>query len=156
MSRVLVRELGAGRKLLRPRVDVLPRSVSTVAQDAGVQKTGRGGAVGLVAVLGGVAIVGGSYYAMTLQPQPRPLPPATVQNLPPAVPAPVPAAQPPSPFAPPAVSARDELVQRMESLKSELELLRKQKRDKLIDMKKKAIKEDIQTIKSALASFDKQ
>jgi hypothetical protein len=125
------------------------------AQDAGVQKTGgRGGYAGIVAVLAGVSIVGGSYYAMRLQPQPRPLPPATAQNLPP--PAPAPAVQPPSPFAPPAVSARDELVQRMESLKSELEALRKQKRDKLVDMKKKAIKEDIQTIKSALASFDKQ
>ena len=124
------------------------------AQDAPVQKSGRGGIAGIVAVLAGVGIVGGSYYAMTMVPQPRPLPPDRVQNLP--SPAPAPVVQPPSTFAPPAVSARDELVQRMEFLNSELETLRKQKRDKLIDMRKKAIKEEIQTIQSGLASLDKQ
>lgn len=125
------------------------------AQDAGMQKpkSGGGGLAGVVAVLAGVTIVGGSYYAMTREPQPRPLPPMTVQSLP--SPAPAPAVQTASPFAPPAVSARDELVQRLQALKSELEQLRKQKRDKLIDVKKKAIKEEIQTIQSGLATLDK-
>ena len=118
------------------------------AQDAGVRKGGLGGYwARFGTALAAVSIVGGSYYAMTREPQPNPLPPVTVQDLPP--PAPV-------PFAPPAVSARDELLHRMESLKSELEALRKQKRDKLIDMKKKAIKEDIHAIQSRLASLDKR
>lgn len=122
------------------------------AQDAGVKKKGRGGLVGATAVLAGVSIVGGSYYAMTREPQPRVLPPvSTVQNSPPAATAPA-----PSPFAPPAISARDELLARVESLKSELDALRKQKRDKLIDMKKKAIKEEIHTIQTGLAALDKK
>ncbi len=124
------------------------------AQDAGVQKGGLGGWARAGSVLAAVSIVGGSYYAMTREPQPSPLPPVTVIDLPP--PAPVPAIQPPSSFAPPAVTARDELLQRMEALESELEALRKQKRDQLIDMKKKAIKEEIQTIQSRLASLGKK
>jgi len=110
--------------------------------------------VGAPAVLAGVSIVGGSYYAMTREPQPRVLPPVTVQSLPPTAPAPTPPI--PSPFAPPAISARDELLQRVEGLKSELEALRKQKRDKLIDMKKKAIKDEIHTIQTGVAALDKK
>jgi hypothetical protein len=103
---------------------------------------------GFSSVVAEASIVGLSYYAMTWETEPNPLPPATVQALP--SPAPVSAS-----YAPPAVSAREELLQRMESLKSELEALRKQKRDQLVDMKKKAIKEDIQTIHSSLAALDK-
>lgn len=125
------------------------------AEDAGVQKKGRAGLVGATAVLAAVTIVGGSYYAMTREPQPRPLPPVTVEDLPPAA-APAPAPRTPSPLAPPATSARDGLLQRVEALKSELEALRKQKRDKLVDMKKKAIKEEIHTIQSGLAALDKK
>ena len=54
MSRVLVRELGAGRKLLRPRVDVLPRSVSTV-----VSISRSSTACGVIIVAG----LDGSYYS---------------------------------------------------------------------------------------------
>lgn len=158
MSRAVIRELGVP-KLLRPQTcrSSISRSASTVAQDAGLQKpkSGGGGLAGVVAVFAGVSIVGGSYYAMTREPQPRPLPPMTVQSSPSPAPAPAPAVQAASPFAPPAVSARDELVQRLQALKSELEQLRKQKRDKLIDVKKKAIKEEIQTIQSGLATLDK-
>lgn len=125
------------------------------AQDAVVKKKGRGGLIGASAVLAAASIVGGSYYAMTREPQPRPLPPVSVESVPPAA-NPSPSVPTPSPFAPPAVSARDELLQRVEVLKSDLESLRKQKRDKLIDMKKKAIKEEIHTIQSGLAALDKK
>jgi len=153
MSGVLIRELG-GYSRLQPRLFAFSRSLTTVAQDAqdaGVQKKGRGGLIGATAVLAGASIVGGSYYAMTREPKPRVLPPVTVQSLPPAAPAP----PVPTPFTPPAISARDELLQRVESLKSELEDLRKQKRDKLVDMKKKAIKDEIHTIHTGLAALDK-
>ena len=103
---------------------------------------------GFSSVVAGASIVGLSYYAMTWETQPNPLPPVTVQ----ALPSPVPVS---ASHGPPAVSAREELLQRLESLKSELEALRKQKRDQLVDMKKKAIKEDIQTIQSSLAALDK-
>lgn len=127
------------------------------AQDAGVQKKGKGGLIGATAVLAGASIVGGSYYAMTREPQPRVLPPVKPPVNPlPAASAPGPALPVPSPLAPPAVSARDELLQRVESLKAELQELRKQKRDKLVDMQKKAIKDEIHTIQTGVAALDKK
>lgn len=123
------------------------------AQDVGVERKGRGGAAGVAAVLVAASVVGGTYYAMTMEPQPRPTPPVVpMQSMPkPSAPTEI-----VSPFAPPKVSARDELTQRLDALRTELETLRKQKQDKLVDMKKKAIKEEIHTIQSGLASLDKR
>ncbi|CAK9875019.1 unnamed protein product [Sphagnum jensenii] len=129
-------------------------SFSTVPQGSGVQKTkGGGGYVGLVAVTAAVAIVGGSYYTMTRTQLPTTNPSVSPQ--------PVPSTattytdhNAPATSPPPTLSAHDELLNRRGELLKELAVLRTKKRDKLVDLKKKEIKEEIHIIESGLAKLE--
>jgi ribosomal protein L29 len=81
-------------------------------------------------------------------------------NRTPGNPAPLPPVIPPAnvdlpPSPKPSLSAREELVQRVDNLKGELAELRKQKRSQLVDMKKRGIKDEIIMIETGLKKLDK-
>eukprot|EP00897_Mesotaenium_endlicherianum_P002856 jgi/Mesen1/2599/ME000166S01723 len=123
-------------------------------------KPSGGGAGTLLVGAGLIAALGGGYYYYVTQVEPASHPP--VPQSPPVVtplPSPVPAdmlekviVETPATSA---VSPRDELLARQSYLKTDLEELRKQKRDQVIDMKKKAIKDDLKEIEKRLKEKSK-
>ncbi|CAM6014107.1 unnamed protein product [Sphagnum balticum] len=126
-------------------------SFSTVSQEPVAQKPRRagGGYVGLVALTAAVAVVGGAFYTVTK----TQLPNANSVSQPPVPPTAAYTDHTPLASSPPTLSAHDELLNRRGNLLNELAALRKQKRDKLVDLKKKEIKEEIRIIESGLAEL---
>ncbi len=121
------------------------------SQEPVAQKPRRagGGYVGLVALTAAVAVVGGAFYTVTK----TRLPNANSVSQPPVPPTAAYTDHTPLASSSPTLSAHDELLNRHGDLLNELAALRKQKRDKLVDLKKKEIKEEIHIIESGLAKL---
>jgi hypothetical protein len=102
-----------------------------------------------VALTAAVAVVGGAFYTVTK----TRLPNANSVSQPPVPPTAAYTDHTPVASSSPTLSAHDELLNRHRDLLNELAALRKQKRDKLVDLKKKEIKEEIRIIESGLAEL---
>lgn len=114
-----------------------------------VPRKTSGGSRVLLGLLGLGAAAGAYYYYYII----------TQPTIPPLIPPPgeAPVLRPLSAPAPPApASVRDELLLREARLRRELEELRRLKRDKLVDMQKREIKNEIKTIQSGLRDIEKR
>lgn len=129
--------------------DATARTPEAVAAETAAKKTGRAAYwfVGVAAA----AVLGTLAYP-TLVDLPPPQKPPTASPVPPPV-APPPAVDPPPPK--PSLSPREELEQRLVSLRSELAELRKQKKSQLVNLKKRGIKDEISMIESGLKKLEK-
>ncbi|BBM99895.1 hypothetical protein MPTK1_1g24700 [Marchantia polymorpha subsp. ruderalis] len=163
--------VGAGRNCAQ-QLRSLSTTVSTNASApageaapvaAAAAKKSRGGGL-LLLLVGAGAAAGVGVWAypqlVTSPPATHPAPLPSPPTNPPVVPAAATAASPALDADPPApkpksLSPREELDQRVSILKDELTALRKQKRSKLVDMKKRSIKDEIRMIETGIAKIEK-
>ncbi|KAL3685668.1 hypothetical protein R1sor_003690 [Riccia sorocarpa] len=135
---------------------------TTVASDAAANaapvpaKKSRAGLWVTLAIAGATGIGYLVYPQLVIIPPTiSPVPP-TPANFPVDSPADVPPAaavvEPPKPRV---LSPREELDQRVATLKAELAELRKQKRNKLVNMKKRSIKDEIKMIENGIKKLEK-
>ncbi|KAG6553554.1 hypothetical protein Mapa_004467 [Marchantia paleacea] len=155
---------GAGRNCAQ-QLRLLATTVSTNANAAAGEaapvavRNSRGGGVLWVVAIGAATGIGVWAYPQLVtappatHPAPLPSPPTNPPVVPAAATAAAHVADPPP--KPKALSPREELDQRVSSLKDELTALRKQKRSKLVDMKKRSIKDEIRMIETGIAKIEK-
>ncbi|KAL2653680.1 hypothetical protein R1flu_021808 [Riccia fluitans] len=141
---------------------------TTVASNAGAKATpvpakkSRAGLWVAAIAITGAAGIGYVYYPqlVIIPPTISPVPPQDLPTKSPVaspadVPAPAHAAAVVEPPKPKVLSPREELDQRVATLKEELGELRKQKRSKLVDMKKRSIKDEIKMIENGIKKLEK-